>query len=710
MKNSLVTLSTLLLAANAQAATWQWTWVPAAGDGAPRVEVCPLKYGKTWAYAVEIDDGPASTLTVSQPLLARYRWNDAPPGVAGGTDRTFVGAAAVSFSGLDTGNSTRLNLAQIDKLKQSGWSVVNHSYWHTGNHWDKSKFLKPEDFKRELFWSQAFFAHLVGGGRAATHFVFPNGDFHYGPHLTAYGLRSASRVSGSSPRNLLDPRANLLDWTRNYLDTEVWVRQNNPLTGLPEKPQAGDFIIDFTHGMNADPQSVNNKLWVQRLDHIARSWGAQGDNSMWVAPTDEVVNYSIAAREAKLSIARGSLTVDLPDTAPGAALTLKISGVGQGTILKAPQGGTLYRQGDTVWLTTPLIGEPGAPPPEPRLRRVYAGEAKTIDFDKPVSIAAVRLRQSGPVAEGFSLNLDVVTPDDKVESIVPGDKAKIAPAWGSWLLFPTIPDRAAPLAKSLRVTTDKNLREMEVWVVDSATATPDQKPVQTPALLAPYHKPIVLDGDLADWKDVPFVPVTPQTSVFDLEAPPTAAADDLSFRFALCHDNEALYVAVEVTDDAIHADSTKPGDTNAPAWEDDAIEVFIDGNHNHAPDARAKDGSELAFGGEFSLVINGAAMSGFSGFPNSFGKADHWQGATNWAALQKGEKTLRYEYRLAWNVMGGKVRPGDTIGFTVAAQDDDDGGRRDHSFYWKGISPHCWRDESGWGDVYLQPQPAAATK
>jgi hypothetical protein len=51
-------------------------------------------------------------------------------------------------------------------------------------------------------------------------------------------------------------------------------------------------------------------------------------------------------------------------------------------------------------------------------------------------------------------------------------------------------------------------------------------------------------------------------------------------------------------------------------------------------------------------------MSNYSGFPNSFGKPDHWQGATNWAAIQQGEKTLRYEYRLTWKVMGGKVRPG----------------------------------------------------
>jgi hypothetical protein len=247
-----------------------------------------------------------------------------------------------------------------------------------------------------------------------------------------------------------------------------------------------------------------------------------------------------------------------------------------------------------------------------------------------------------------------------------------------------------------------------IWPVASQVSLPAAKvPNRNPVTVARYHPNIVLDGDLADWRSIPFETVRRSNGIFDLESPPAFSDEDLSFRFAMCHDNEALYVAVEVTDDAVQADSSQPGATDAPAWDDDAIEVFIDGNHNHAPNARSPGGAETKYGGEYSLVINGAAMSNYSGFPNSFGKPDHWQGATNWAAIQQGEKTLRYEYRLTWKVMGGKVRPGNTIGLTVAAQDDDDGGRRDHSFYWAGISPHCWRDERGWGDVYLQPQETA---
>jgi hypothetical protein len=231
---------------------------------------------------------------------------------------------------------------------------------------------------------------------------------------------------------------------------------------------------------------------------------------------------------------------------------------------------------------------------------------------------------------------------------------------------------------------------------------PDGKP--RPLLVAPYRKGIVLDGDLADWDGIPFTSVTPANGIFDPAAKPTDSPDDLSFRFALCHDDEALYVAVEVTDDIICVDSCPAGSISCPAWNADAIEVFIDGNHNHAPDSRVGDGSELAFGGEFALVANGAANSDYSGYPKTFGHRDTWQGATNWRAVQNGEKLVRYEFRITWKMMGGKVRSGDTIGFNISAQDSDGGGVRHHALYFCGNLPRLYSDERGFADLYLQPR------
>lgn len=236
---------------------------------------------------------------------------------------------------------------------------------------------------------------------------------------------------------------------------------------------------------------------------------------------------------------------------------------------------------------------------------------------------------------------------------------------------------------------------------ERSSALPNGRP--RPLLTATRHTGIVLDGDLSDWKSIPFHTVTPASGVFDPQPRPTESPQDLSYRFALCYDAEALYIAVEVTDDSIRADSCPPGSVSCPAWDDDAVEVFIDANHNRAPDSRIADGSELRFGGEFALVANGAANSDYSGYPKTFGRSATWQGATNWPAIQRGEKTARYEFRLSWNVLGRQLRPNDTVGFTLSVQDDDDGGGRDHALYFVGLPPHLFRDERGFADLHLRP-------
>ncbi len=225
-------LATLLLAAPTQAATWQFSLPVSARNTDIHIKVSPLKYGKTWAYSFEQDDSPVTTLTVSQPLLAQYQWNDAPPGIAGGRNHPFVGTAAVILGSLDAGNAAVLTYAQLNQLQKSGWGIANHSYAHSGNSWDPTQALQPADFARELFWSQAVYAERIGSGRGAVHFVLPNGYVDYIPYLQTYGLRSSSRVAGSSPRNVSDAKYNLLDLNRTYLDEGVW-NQQRPASGFP---------------------------------------------------------------------------------------------------------------------------------------------------------------------------------------------------------------------------------------------------------------------------------------------------------------------------------------------------------------------------------------------------------------------------------------------------------------------------------------------
>ena len=223
--------------------------------------------------------------------------------------------------------------------------------------------------------------------------------------------------------------------------------------------------------------------------------------------------------------------------------------------------------------------------------------------------------------------------------------------------------------------------------------------------------PPTIDGDLSEWGEVSFVEVGPQTGVFDRESGTTDDPADLSFSFAVANDAEYLYVAVHIVDDVLVLDSNPdPTDRYARAWMDDAIEIFLDGDHSHSPDARDAAGVEFQTGGEFAVVANGAVTSDQSGVPGTGGDPEYWEAAGSYgpppsAAYQSPWDSdaggFRIEARLSFALMGPSVGPGSRIGFTISAHDDDDGDGRDTALYWKGVSRSAWKDEGGWGDLIL---------
>ena len=455
----------------ASAAEWSWQWPVSAGQAVPQAEVCHFQYGKEWAYAIEIDDGPTSMLSVIQPLLSQYKFTDAPPGITGGKALPFVGSGAIVVQSTGLDHPDLIQWDQLRKLKKLGWGIINHSYAHAGHGWAPEEKLTREQFRRDLFWSQTLIATELGTGRAPTHFVYPNGYLAYREYLAEFGLRSATHVAGE-PVNwqLYSGKPDLYNLQRSYLDEGPWLGdwgKSDVLFWFPKDgPVADQMFIDFTHGINSDHQSNHYKLWAARMSNIASRFGKQGKDNMWSAPTGNILDYASAASAAKVKAEPGRLTVQLPDNIPGSRLTLKIKGIKAET-LKVPEGAVCYRQGDTTWITTPMIGKPGSPAPTPNVKRIYSGEVKDIHWDTPIALAAVRLMQkSDPSVKNFSLQLNAVTPDGKTKSLVTPEEAKL-PVGASmrWLVYCTIPNEPAVSTTDLHISKDKCLGKMEVWAI-----------------------------------------------------------------------------------------------------------------------------------------------------------------------------------------------------------------------------------------------------
>jgi len=94
--------------------------------------------------------------------------------------------------------------------------------------------------------------------------------------------------------------------------------------------------------------------------------------------------------------------------------------------------------------------------------------------------------------------------------------------------------------------------------------------------------PVVVDGKLDEWKDLPFACTEPAQVRGDAKA--WRGQSDGSFRFAVQYDARFLYIAIDVTDDALVLDPTKS------VWDQDGLEVRVDARPDPARSAgRGKD-------------------------------------------------------------------------------------------------------------------------
>jgi hypothetical protein len=251
---------------------------------------------------------------------------------------------------------------------------------------------------------------------------------------------------------------------------KVWTNPWNkaePMADFPgggkQTPVTNSLVIDFTHEIERKADSANQLRWRARLKTVESQWGTGGDDSLWCAPTAEVADYVHAAKAARLDVTPGKLTISLPDDIPGSALTVRLRGIGKQVGLRAPRDGAVYRQGETVVLTSPRIGLWGAPPPSPRLKCIYDGPAASVDFPKPARVAGVTLKVFGNPPTALTYRLAVRTASgEKIFA-----ERTVGPGWVvGGHLCPIVPAGQPILGTGIEVSGVEPLKAMSVWALD----------------------------------------------------------------------------------------------------------------------------------------------------------------------------------------------------------------------------------------------------
>lgn len=171
-----------------------------------------------------------------------------------------------------------------------------------------------------------------------------------------------------------------------------------------------------------------------------------------------------------------------------------------------------------------------------------------------------------------------------------------------------------------------------------------------------------IDGDLADWPAVAGLTLDTATAQYSSGA--IQSPLDLSASTRATWDSAYLYLAAAISDSLYASDSSN-------IWDDDSIEIGLDGNHDRlccgAGDHQysvSADGRLADFGAITTAPIAGIGVA---------------------VRRASGGYTVEMAIPLT-KLTSLPVTDGAVMGFDIGLNDDDDGGRRDKRLVWSGNS------------------------
>ncbi|MFI2858070.1 sugar-binding protein [Paenibacillus sp. JSM ZJ436] len=199
----------------------------------------------------------------------------------------------------------------------------------------------------------------------------------------------------------------------------------------------------------------------------------------------------------------------------------------------------------------------------------------------------------------------------------------------------------------------------------TAAVTVQELEEELPLELKRTLQPIAVDGVLDE-------------SVWNLDRTARKAVLGTSgntVNFGTLWDDKYLYVGVKVFDDQLYSDSED-------SYENDSVEVFIDGDHNHGSTYDVNDW-------HFRKGYNDDAL---------FERLNERIGVQHASAAIPGGYAV--ELAIPWLNLGLTAEAGLDFGFDLAVNDDDNGGAREAQLVWNGIADN-YKNTVAFGDATL---------
>ena len=156
---------------------------------------------------------------------------------------------------------------------------------------------------------------------------------------------------------------------------------------------------------------------------------------------------------------------------------------------------------------------------------------------------------------------------------------------------------------------------------------------------------------------------------------------DYSGKWRALYDNNNLYLLVEVND------ATRINDSGPSWWDDDAVEIFIDGNNSKGASYDGVNDFQFGFRWNDNTVYTGG-----NSVANTTG--------INFRMYATGSGYTA-EIAIPWTTIGASPAIGKAIGLDVQIDDDDNGGTRDAQMTTFATNTTAFQNPSVFGTVYM---------
>ncbi|KUJ62291.1 hypothetical protein AR687_09785 [Flavobacteriaceae bacterium CRH] len=283
------------------------------------VEPSALKFNKHLAYSFTVDDGYRSAyLTafplfnggkISGPMINEWKNDQGGDGTNAkglfysdgfGNKIPFKLGLAINGSTIGDFSAFRghLSWAEVKEMYEAGWDVLNHGFHHATKH--------GTNFLAEVTENAASIKQNLGF--TMSHFVVPGGEsdpgyqLEYEKDALANGSFSVASYLGSGPVIDVKEKVNLdkMIYARTFVqsskDTIGFKTMDRFLATFDSIAKLSNPIWynEFTHGVG------NGNLWnlsmrfpdfKYYMTAIAKKYGSKGNDSIWMAPWQEVYEY-----------------------------------------------------------------------------------------------------------------------------------------------------------------------------------------------------------------------------------------------------------------------------------------------------------------------------------------------------------------------------------------------------------------------------------